>query len=420
MVSCFEVAAKVLRPVRGIESVHPSPKEQAKLQHYAPAPMVVKYLLWRQAMIALLLPLSLAHWIWEAVDLDADLKEQEMENHDNITAIALDSVEKFSNFASTTTLVLSVLNCICLAVALYYSTHWRRSRMALTIAFVIPFIFSFAQFVIPLRHFFEKDFSKALHAVLDDELEELPENYRDLFFTLLDYLFRALLVFFVLGECLLTIGPSAMCLLPALIRGGLIVKKILPGSPEAGWIMRSVPYFLAPLLGFVLFVLVQASDSYFITAVALVVLCAFLSPAMFFTSSLVRCQSAIENVKQDLARGGAARLSLLLIAFALIIAFLIRDPAGQFVVGQLSPAGIARFVLHFAITYNTLSVLSADWIIEFLAIMQLERAKAPAATLETYSSTIAAIRNGMKVSDIPGSAHTDDIVEDDTEIISFA
>lgn len=221
-------------------------------------------------------------------------------------------------------------------------------------------------------------------------------------------IFNSMLFYFTVAEitweCIKMLGPASLCILPALFRGSVIVKKLFPQSAEIGWIMRATPVFFTPLIGFLLLLFVQITNSYLVMVATFLILIMFLGPAILFSSSFVQCHLHRDAIAQDLSRGSKWRTAFGSVAMLFIIIYLSVDQDAQDQIHNLDAATVLQFILEFLVKYNSLTIISADWLFSLAVALHASRAAAPAeihASADAGIAVIASVVRGGSLSEKP-------------------
>ena len=137
------------------------------------------------------------------------------------------------------------------------------------------------------------------------------------------------------------------------MRGALLAREVAP-SAEMDYVARAVPFVLSPLLVMIAVVFIQATDSYFSIGAAACGVLAVVGPAA---------------VRVPFGALGAAAVRVLLAGLVCMFLelFLRLDGGGNRLVREavlsVTAAQVAHFVLAFAIKYNTLTVIMADFLL---------------------------------------------------------
>eukprot|EP00048_Salpingoeca_helianthica_P019022 m.243926 g.243926 ORF g.243926 m.243926 type:complete len:482 (+) comp28919_c0_seq1:220-1665(+) len=388
----------LLRPFRAIESVKPSLGELKKFRVFVETPGFLRYMLWRQAMVCFLLPLVLADLGWQIHDVVLEIKElQDLKNSNSTGAAFADSdYAHFTEFVDTTNVFLTFVEASCLACALYFADQWKRSRFWITMSLFSPFCFTYVQFAMPLRRMFQEDLTDATVENILSHIGPVSDAVHKLIVFYVGVFLYFELVLAIMWKCITVLGPSSLCVLPALFRGASVVKKMMPQSAEVGWIMRVTPLFFTPLIGFLLLLLVQITDSYWVMAATILVVMLFILPAVFFGPSLIQCHQDAQGIARDVHRGGLVRAGLGGLGLTCIVIYIATDNDAQNFILGLDPSDIIHTVLHFLVEYHMLTLISADWLVQLVISIHHARAAALPSVHSTLEHTVVSISDALR------------------------
>jgi hypothetical protein len=398
MVSASAGLRMLLRPFRAIDTIEATDGERKKFWIFLQTPDFLKYMLWRQAMLCFLLPLVLADFGWQLHDLVQELEIfAEMKNSNTTGAVFADTdFAHFTEFVDVTTVLLTGVQACCLAVALYFAVQWKRSRLWVTLSLFFPFCFTYLQFAIPLRRIFQENLTNATVQAILDKLGPVTPAVHDLIVLYVGVFLYLELVLAIMWKCVTVLGPSSLCVLPALFRGASVVKKMMPQSAEVGWIMRVTPLFFTPLIGFLLLLLVQVTDSYWVMCATLLLAFLFIIPAVFFGPSLIQCHVDSRGIAKDVQRGGLMRGLLGGLGLTFLVVYIATDNDAQTFILGLEPSETAHTVLHFLVEYHMLTLISSDWLVQLVVSIHHARAAALPAVHDKLDFLIVSISDALR------------------------
>ena len=412
---------KLFYGLGSILSIQPDDGEWAEMCAYAAVPQFVQYCIWRRWLMALLIPIVLADFIWSLYSNVVVLDH--VVSTSALTSVLVTPVFKsYTIFKDITEISVIFVQLCFLCVSFYWSHQWRRSRNWLTISFVLPYAFVFIQFLLPIRsmlgsnfihvatdivatqidNWFEQKINASASAFPSGQAhiymqmaEKVVDEFRgSILQDLLENFFYFYLNIQILIGYLKSTGPASLCLLPAVARGAILVKKLFPQSAEMGWLTRIVPVLFTPLLGFVLLLLVQFSASFLVTGASISLIMALLLPSFFLMLRLLHRSDSPKYFASELSIVSAVRIVLATVFITLMIIYVATtEEAQSFIKNHMTSEGLARFILEFLIKYNLLTILSADWLIEGIVHLFNPTIIESSITISTLTESLSHLRN---------------------------
>ena len=390
---CFSFQPhKLFYGLSSILSIQPDDGERAELSAYVTVPQFVQYCVWRRWLMALLIPFVLADFIWVLNNNIVELNH--VVSTETLTSVLVTPLFRSYTIYMDVTEISILFLQLCLLCASFYCSHqWRRSRRFLTCSFALPYVFAFIQFLLPIRSLLGTNFVDVASDMVATEIDDwfkkhinssvtpLPPWQADMYTqmaermvdefqssVLQDLLQKFFFIYFNLQifiNYLKSTGPASLCLLPAVARGAILVKKLFPQSAEMGWLTRIVPVLFTPLIGFMLLLLVQCTASYMVMGAAVSLIVALLVPSLFLMGRLVHRADSPEYFACQLSTVSYVRIVLVSAFITLMIVYIAATKEAQdFISDNIHIKELARFILEFLVKYNLLSILSADWLIE--------------------------------------------------------